>query len=157
MVTFILSFQIAAKIGVDAGPPPTNNNTASDGFPFTAQKRQLEDAGIGHLTTQCTVFLIKRFILSPNWINTFLTCIVCIACAWQMNRRVKSWLLRVTWIQPMHCVSASLYSMFPFCAVIKKIKIYSWHYLVETSSCNLFFSVYVSAIGAQLAALAQQR
>ncbi|KAI4822007.1 hypothetical protein KUCAC02_007575 [Chaenocephalus aceratus] len=35
---------IAAKIGVDAGPPPTNNNTASDGFPFTAQKRQLEDA-----------------------------------------------------------------------------------------------------------------
>ncbi|XP_034084748.1 far upstream element-binding protein 2-like isoform X4 [Gymnodraco acuticeps] len=36
--------EIAAKIGVDAGPPPTNNNTASDGFPFTAQKRQLEDA-----------------------------------------------------------------------------------------------------------------
>ncbi|KAJ4931815.1 hypothetical protein JOQ06_010255 [Pogonophryne albipinna] len=35
---------IAAKIGGDAGPPPTNNNTASDGFPFTAQKRQLEDA-----------------------------------------------------------------------------------------------------------------
>uniref|UniRef100_A0A665ULL3 KH-type splicing regulatory protein n=1 Tax=Echeneis naucrates TaxID=173247 RepID=A0A665ULL3_ECHNA len=36
--------QIAAKIGGDAGPP-LNNNTASDGFPFTAQKRQLEDAG----------------------------------------------------------------------------------------------------------------
>ncbi|KAL3053885.1 hypothetical protein OYC64_006252 [Pagothenia borchgrevinki] len=35
---------IAAKIGGDAGPPPMNNNTASDGFPFTAQKRQLEDA-----------------------------------------------------------------------------------------------------------------
>uniref|UniRef100_A0A665UK94 KH-type splicing regulatory protein n=1 Tax=Echeneis naucrates TaxID=173247 RepID=A0A665UK94_ECHNA len=35
--------QIAAKIGGDAGPP-LNNNTASDGFPFTAQKRQLEDA-----------------------------------------------------------------------------------------------------------------
>ncbi|KAF3846469.1 hypothetical protein F7725_003547 [Dissostichus mawsoni] len=38
---------IAAKIGGDAGPPPMNNNTASDGFPFTAQKRQLEDAAIG--------------------------------------------------------------------------------------------------------------
>lgn len=37
-------FQIAAKIGGDAGPP-VNNSTASDGFPFTAQKRQLEDAG----------------------------------------------------------------------------------------------------------------
>uniref|UniRef100_A0A8C9Y9V3 KH-type splicing regulatory protein n=1 Tax=Sander lucioperca TaxID=283035 RepID=A0A8C9Y9V3_SANLU len=37
--------QIAAKIGGDTGPP-MNNNTASDGFPFTAQKRQLEDAGI---------------------------------------------------------------------------------------------------------------
>ncbi|XP_063760990.1 far upstream element-binding protein 2-like isoform X2 [Eleginops maclovinus] len=36
--------QIAAKIGGDAGPPPLNNNTASDGFPFAAQKRQLEDA-----------------------------------------------------------------------------------------------------------------
>ncbi|KAE8283096.1 Far upstream element-binding protein 2 [Larimichthys crocea] len=36
--------QIAAKIGGDAGPPPPLNNTASDGFPFTAQKRQLEDA-----------------------------------------------------------------------------------------------------------------
>ncbi|KAL3053888.1 hypothetical protein OYC64_006252 [Pagothenia borchgrevinki] len=36
--------EIAAKIGGDAGPPPMNNNTASDGFPFTAQKRQLEDA-----------------------------------------------------------------------------------------------------------------
>ncbi|XP_056263627.1 far upstream element-binding protein 2-like isoform X2 [Pseudoliparis swirei] len=35
--------QIAAKIGGDAGPP-MNNNTASDGFAFTAQKRQLEDA-----------------------------------------------------------------------------------------------------------------
>ncbi len=37
--------QIAAKIGGDAGPP-LNNNAASDGFPFTAQKRQLEDAGM---------------------------------------------------------------------------------------------------------------
>ncbi|XP_036943817.1 far upstream element-binding protein 2-like isoform X2 [Acanthopagrus latus] len=34
--------QIAAKIGGDAGTPL--NNTASEGFPFTAQKRQLEDA-----------------------------------------------------------------------------------------------------------------
>uniref|UniRef100_A0AAQ5ZNH8 K Homology domain-containing protein n=1 Tax=Amphiprion ocellaris TaxID=80972 RepID=A0AAQ5ZNH8_AMPOC len=34
--------QIAAKIGGDAGPP-VNNNAAPDGFPFTAQKRQLED------------------------------------------------------------------------------------------------------------------
>lgn len=41
---FPLVFQIAAKIGGDAGPP-LNNNAASDGFPFTAQKRQLEDAG----------------------------------------------------------------------------------------------------------------
>uniref|UniRef100_A0A671X2T4 KH-type splicing regulatory protein n=1 Tax=Sparus aurata TaxID=8175 RepID=A0A671X2T4_SPAAU len=36
--------QIAAKIGGDAGTPL--NNTASEGFPFTAQKRQLEDAGM---------------------------------------------------------------------------------------------------------------
>ncbi|XP_070703853.1 far upstream element-binding protein 2-like isoform X2 [Pempheris klunzingeri] len=36
--------QIAAKIGGDAGPPLNNNSAASDGFPFTAQKRQLEDA-----------------------------------------------------------------------------------------------------------------
>eukprot|EP00064_Thunnus_orientalis_P010529 superscaffoldBa00001438_g10555 len=36
--------QIAAKIGGDAGPPMNNNNNASDGFPFTPQKRQLEDA-----------------------------------------------------------------------------------------------------------------
>uniref|UniRef100_A0A3Q1JRJ3 K Homology domain-containing protein n=1 Tax=Anabas testudineus TaxID=64144 RepID=A0A3Q1JRJ3_ANATE len=35
--------QIAAKIGGDAAPP-VNNNTASDAFPFTPQKRQLEDA-----------------------------------------------------------------------------------------------------------------
>ncbi|XP_029996059.1 far upstream element-binding protein 2-like isoform X3 [Sphaeramia orbicularis] len=35
--------QIAAKIGGDA-VPPVSNNTASDGFPFTAQKRPLEDA-----------------------------------------------------------------------------------------------------------------
>ncbi|XP_062264257.1 far upstream element-binding protein 2-like isoform X3 [Platichthys flesus] len=35
--------QIAAKIGGDAGPP-VNINAASDGFPFTAPKRQLEDA-----------------------------------------------------------------------------------------------------------------
>lgn len=40
-----LVFQIAAKIGGDAGPPLTNS-TESDGFPFTAQKRQLEDAGM---------------------------------------------------------------------------------------------------------------
>ena len=43
-VTFTLVFQIAAKIGGDAGPP-MNNNAALDGFPFPAQKRQLEDAG----------------------------------------------------------------------------------------------------------------
>uniref|UniRef100_A0AAQ4QBR8 K Homology domain-containing protein n=1 Tax=Gasterosteus aculeatus aculeatus TaxID=481459 RepID=A0AAQ4QBR8_GASAC len=37
--------QIAAKIGGDSGPPMNNNNnTASDVFAFTAQKRQLEDA-----------------------------------------------------------------------------------------------------------------
>ncbi|XP_026181634.1 far upstream element-binding protein 2-like isoform X1 [Mastacembelus armatus] len=35
--------QIAAKIGGDAGPS-MNNSTPSDVFPFTAQKRQLEDA-----------------------------------------------------------------------------------------------------------------
>ncbi|XP_041856402.1 far upstream element-binding protein 2-like isoform X3 [Melanotaenia boesemani] len=35
--------QIAAKIGGDAGPPITKSS-ASDGFPFTVQKRQLEDA-----------------------------------------------------------------------------------------------------------------
>ncbi|XP_029014740.1 far upstream element-binding protein 2-like isoform X2 [Betta splendens] len=35
--------QIAAKIGGDAGPP-MNNSSAADGFPFTAQKRQLDDA-----------------------------------------------------------------------------------------------------------------
>ncbi|CAB1459090.1 unnamed protein product [Pleuronectes platessa] len=35
--------QIAAKIGGDAGPP-VNINAASDGFAFTAPKRQLEDA-----------------------------------------------------------------------------------------------------------------
>ncbi|KAM9394313.1 far upstream element-binding protein 2-like [Pholidichthys leucotaenia] len=35
--------QIAAKIGGDAAPS-ISNNTATDGFPFSAQKRQLEDA-----------------------------------------------------------------------------------------------------------------
>ncbi|XP_046895074.1 far upstream element-binding protein 2-like isoform X4 [Hypomesus transpacificus] len=35
--------QIAAKIGGDTGVPPMNNSNASDGFPFSAQKRQLED------------------------------------------------------------------------------------------------------------------
>ncbi|XP_072225297.1 far upstream element-binding protein 2-like isoform X2 [Leuresthes tenuis] len=35
--------QIAAKIGGDAGPP-MNHTSASDGFPFTGQKRHLEDA-----------------------------------------------------------------------------------------------------------------
>uniref|UniRef100_A0A671WZX6 KH-type splicing regulatory protein n=1 Tax=Sparus aurata TaxID=8175 RepID=A0A671WZX6_SPAAU len=44
MVYFTLMLQIAAKIGGDAGTPL--NNTASEGFPFTAQKRQLEDAGM---------------------------------------------------------------------------------------------------------------
>uniref|UniRef100_A0A7N6FJQ3 K Homology domain-containing protein n=1 Tax=Anabas testudineus TaxID=64144 RepID=A0A7N6FJQ3_ANATE len=42
--------QIAAKIGGDAAPP-VNNNTASDAFPFTPQKRQLEDAGRADLAT----------------------------------------------------------------------------------------------------------
>ncbi|XP_061086265.1 far upstream element-binding protein 2-like [Conger conger] len=38
--------QIAAKIGGDAGggPPPMNNSSPAESFPFTAQKRQLEDA-----------------------------------------------------------------------------------------------------------------
>uniref|UniRef100_A0A8D3AL24 K Homology domain-containing protein n=1 Tax=Scophthalmus maximus TaxID=52904 RepID=A0A8D3AL24_SCOMX len=36
--------QIAAKIGGEAGPP-VSIIPASEGFPFTAQKRQLEDAG----------------------------------------------------------------------------------------------------------------
>lgn len=45
MVIFTLVLQIAAKIGGDAGPPLTNS-TESDGFPFSAQKRQLEDAGM---------------------------------------------------------------------------------------------------------------
>lgn len=44
VVTSLLLFQIAAKIGGDAGPP-MNNSNATDAFPFTAQKRQLEDAG----------------------------------------------------------------------------------------------------------------
>lgn len=45
-IVFSLVFQIAAKIGGDSGPPMNNNNnTASDVFAFTAQKRQLEDAG----------------------------------------------------------------------------------------------------------------
>ncbi|KAK6312267.1 hypothetical protein J4Q44_G00179310 [Coregonus suidteri] len=35
--------QIAAKIGECAGVVPMNNINAPDGFPFTAQKRQLED------------------------------------------------------------------------------------------------------------------
>lgn len=37
--------QIAAKIGGDAGGAPLNNSAAPEGFPYTAQKRQLEDAG----------------------------------------------------------------------------------------------------------------
>uniref|UniRef100_A0A3Q0RGL7 Uncharacterized protein n=1 Tax=Amphilophus citrinellus TaxID=61819 RepID=A0A3Q0RGL7_AMPCI len=41
--------QIAAKIGGDAGPP-VSNSTASDSFPFTAQKRQLEDTNTGDCT-----------------------------------------------------------------------------------------------------------
>ena len=53
MVNVALVFQIAAKIGGEAGPP-MNNNTLSDGFAFTAQKRQLEDAGTG----DCAVSLI---------------------------------------------------------------------------------------------------
>ncbi|XP_066563813.1 far upstream element-binding protein 2 isoform X1 [Amia ocellicauda] len=36
--------QIAAKIGGDAGAAPLNNSSSADSFPFTAQKRQLEDA-----------------------------------------------------------------------------------------------------------------
>ncbi|XP_023666426.2 far upstream element-binding protein 2 isoform X2 [Paramormyrops kingsleyae] len=36
--------QIAAKIGGDAGGAPLNNSAAPEGFPYTAQKRQLEDA-----------------------------------------------------------------------------------------------------------------
>uniref|UniRef100_A0A3P9DDE5 KH-type splicing regulatory protein n=1 Tax=Maylandia zebra TaxID=106582 RepID=A0A3P9DDE5_9CICH len=39
----------AAKIGGDAGPP-VNNSTAPDSFPFTAQKRQLEDTNTGDCT-----------------------------------------------------------------------------------------------------------
>lgn len=45
MVNFTLVLQIAAKIGGEAAPP-LNNNSASDGFTFAAQKRQLEDAGM---------------------------------------------------------------------------------------------------------------
>ncbi|KAG9340410.1 hypothetical protein JZ751_021523 [Albula glossodonta] len=36
--------QIAAKIGGDTGGAPMNNSNAAESFPFTAQKRQLEDA-----------------------------------------------------------------------------------------------------------------
>ena len=39
-----LSFQIAAKIGGDA--PPMSNNGGAEGYPFTAQKRSLEDGGL---------------------------------------------------------------------------------------------------------------
>ncbi|XP_010872771.1 far upstream element-binding protein 2 isoform X1 [Esox lucius] len=35
--------QIAAKIGGDAGVTAMNNSNPTDGFPFTAQKRQLDD------------------------------------------------------------------------------------------------------------------
>uniref|UniRef100_A0A3P8NC39 K Homology domain-containing protein n=1 Tax=Astatotilapia calliptera TaxID=8154 RepID=A0A3P8NC39_ASTCA len=38
-----------AKIGGDAGPP-VNNSAAPDSFPFTAQKRQLEDTNTGDCT-----------------------------------------------------------------------------------------------------------
>ncbi|KAJ8398715.1 hypothetical protein AAFF_G00419120 [Aldrovandia affinis] len=36
--------QIAAKIGGDAGGAPMNNSSPAESFPFTPQKRQLEDA-----------------------------------------------------------------------------------------------------------------
>ena len=58
MVTFMPVLQIAAKIGGDAGPP-VNINAASDGFPFTAPKRQLEDAGSSdHAATSPLCFLV---------------------------------------------------------------------------------------------------
>uniref|UniRef100_A0A3P8NBX2 K Homology domain-containing protein n=1 Tax=Astatotilapia calliptera TaxID=8154 RepID=A0A3P8NBX2_ASTCA len=51
----------AAKIGGDAGPP-VNNSAAPDSFPFTAQKRQLEDTNTGDCTfiSLCDYFIIGR-------------------------------------------------------------------------------------------------
>lgn len=77
-----LVFQIAAKIGGDAGPP-LNNNTASDGFQFTAQKRQLEDAGMVTLiycgsdwTSSVCRFGQKR--LKMLHVNVIHLCIACL-------------------------------------------------------------------------------
>jgi hypothetical protein len=44
-VTSTFVHQIAAKIGECAVVAPMNNINAPDVFPFTAQKRQLEDPG----------------------------------------------------------------------------------------------------------------
>lgn len=56
-VNLLPVFQIAAKIGGDAGPP-VSNSTAADGFSFTAQKRQLEDTNTG----DCTFILFSNDI-----------------------------------------------------------------------------------------------
>ena len=40
----LVLFQIAAKIGGDA--PQMSNNGGTEGYPFTAQKRSLEDGGL---------------------------------------------------------------------------------------------------------------
>lgn len=144
MVNFTLVIQIAAKIGGDAGPP-LNNSTPSDGFPFTAQKRQLEDAGMVAAAPWSTVAQLRMYLISMLlWSKQFafrckrysvltntsyghpVTVDIGRFFTLQMNQRARKWLHRVTWIPPKHCVSSSCYFMLSILFLIT----HSWQYLI---------------------------
>lgn len=134
-------FQIAAKIGGDAGPP-LNNNTTPDGFPFTAQKRQLEDAGmvtvkwidvnVHHL---CTARLMEASgadcILCAVLTSHYCTCLsLSSPDRWtgEQEAGCTEWLgfnQSTVWVHP---------AIWFFVVFIT----HRWQYLIQTSRCTVY-------------------
>lgn len=195
------TFQIAAKIGGDAGPPLNNsNNAASDAFPFAAQKRQLEDAGMWPWSAVAGIrpHRDESWEKSSCWINAKCKCYPSLHCwrysvltgtpyvphhceyvifspgRWtgEQEDGCAEWLgfsQSTVWVHPAH-----LYSVyFLICDVKneKKLTVFDMDFSLYSVpvSADLFAShspsviqnpslcCPISAISAQLAALAQQR
>lgn len=148
LANLLLVFQIAAKIGGDAGPP-VNNSTAPDSFPFTAQKRQLEDTNTGDCTfiSLCDYFSSRESPMNIHFISS--------SDRWARDQEAgcSEWLgvsQSAVWV---HLTVACIV----ICDLQSTVGVCVLHIspLVILNLSPALFSH--SAIGAQLAALAQQR
>lgn len=150
-----------------------SNSNASDGFPFTAQKRQLEDAGKAVWLNHFYIVFFSGYFCAELICKTDsrLQCTYLITL--QMSRRARSWLRRVTWIQRcvsfiqlFYVTSCALLWLCDFIAYFSKLHTtlvcthIPFRYsplVIQNLSLVLVFHTASPAIGAQLAALAQQR